>query len=102
LCDRVSRPAHRAGQDGGRGARIEARDSVGLIRLLSISQCSIPAECSIHRTVSSGADDWEYADSSVRDMATFGFVVIASGLIVIVSEKRPARALNRREPRPSR
>jgi len=47
--------------------------------------------------VSSGAGDWEYADSSVRDKATFGFVVFASGLIVIVSEKRPARALDRRE-----
>jgi hypothetical protein len=33
-------------------------------------------------------------------MAAFGFLVFASGLIVIVSEKQPARALDRREVRP--
>jgi hypothetical protein len=34
--------------------------------------------------VSDSTDDWEYADNSVRDMARFGFLVLASGLIVIV------------------
>jgi hypothetical protein len=28
----------------------------------------------IHRSVSDGAGEWEYADSSVRDMASFGFL----------------------------
>jgi hypothetical protein len=28
----------------------------------------------IHRSVSDGAGDWEYADGSVRDTASFGFL----------------------------
>jgi hypothetical protein len=37
--------------------------------------------------VSGGGGDWEYAVGSVRDMASFGFPVFASGLIVIVSAR---------------
>jgi hypothetical protein len=31
-------------------------------------------QCDIHRSVSGSAGDKEYADSSVRDMACFGFL----------------------------
>jgi hypothetical protein len=41
-------------------------------------------QCNIHRSVSDSTGDWEYADASVRDMARFGFLVLAPGLIVIV------------------
>jgi hypothetical protein len=44
----------------------------------------LPAcQCIIHRSVSVGADEWEYAEPSVRDKASF-VPVFASGLIAVV------------------
>jgi hypothetical protein len=34
----------------------------------------VGCQCSIHRSVSDGADEWEYAELSVRDMASIGFL----------------------------
>jgi hypothetical protein len=55
-----------------------------------------------HRSVSDGSDDWEYDGSSARDMASFGFLVIASGLIVIVSAYGPLACFIGAELRPLR
>jgi hypothetical protein len=43
----------------------------------------------IHRSVSVGADEWEYAEPSVRDKASF-VPVFASGLIALLDAVRCA------------
>ena len=45
-----------------------------------------------HRSVSDGADEWEYPDCSVRDMASFGLLSSRLALIVIVSKDGRLRA----------
>jgi hypothetical protein len=42
--------------------------------------------------VSDGADEWEYPNGSVRDMASFGFLSSRLALIVIVSKDGRLRA----------
>jgi uncharacterized membrane protein len=66
------------------------RNDGGMTELTSLLQ-----QDRIHRSVSDGAGEWEYADSSVRDMARFP--VFASGLIAIVfrhAALRPSPARN--------
>jgi hypothetical protein len=46
-------------------------------------------QCSIHLSVSDGTGDWEYADGSVRDKASFGFLSSRLALIVIVFADGP-------------
>src|ERR1039457_5617425 len=60
------------------------------------SRLNALAKASIHRSVSDGTCDWEYPERSVRDMASFGFLVFASGLIVIICTN------GRLRPRPAR
>jgi hypothetical protein len=45
------------------------RNDGGMTGLTSLLQ-----QDRIHRSVSDGVDEWEYADGSVRDMASFGFL----------------------------
>jgi len=45
------------------------RNDGGITGLTSLLQ-----QDRIHRSVSDGADEWEYAGGSVRDMASFGFL----------------------------